>query len=60
MVTSSGCWFADIPNEPMQFETGFPVCSMIGVSPTAEDVRKAIEERHRIEIEHLSSSESHE
>lgn len=60
MVTSSGCWFADIPNEPMQFETGFPVCSIIGVSPTAEDVRKAIEERHRIEIEHLSSSESHE
>ncbi|MCE3017431.1 MAG: ATP-grasp domain-containing protein [Pirellula sp.] len=58
--TSSGCWFADIPNEPMQFETGYPVCSIIGVSASTEDLKIAMEERHRLEIEYLSSSDSPE
>jgi predicted ATP-grasp superfamily ATP-dependent carboligase len=55
MAIPSGCWIADIPNEPMQFETGFPVCSIIGVRPTAEEARRAVEEMHRIESEHLAS-----
>jgi predicted ATP-grasp superfamily ATP-dependent carboligase len=58
--TSSRCWFADIPNEPMQFETGYPICSIIGASATTEDLKTAMEERHRIEMEYLSSIESSE
>lgn len=58
--TSSLCWFADIPNEPMQFETGYPICSIVGVSATTEDLKTAMKEQYRIEVEYLSSSEAPE
>jgi predicted ATP-grasp superfamily ATP-dependent carboligase len=53
--TPSGCWIADIPNEPMQFENGFPVCTLIGLHRTAHEARKTVEEQHRYETQHLKT-----
>lgn len=50
-----GCWIADIPNEPMRFENGFPVCTLIGLHRTSQEARRAIEEQRQYEMQWLKT-----
>lgn len=50
-----GCWIADIPNEPMRFENGFPICTLVGFHRTSREARRAIEEQHQHEMQHLKT-----